>query len=61
MVSPQSKYAGARDRPPEQERCRPGAGVSGRNGPGAFVPIGWGKETTGQIEVIAAQAVPEFA
>ena len=28
---------------------------------GAFVPIIWGKETTGQIEVIAAETVPEFA
>jgi MFS family permease len=28
---------------------------------GAFVPIVWGKETVGQIEVIAAETVPEFA
>jgi MFS family permease len=28
---------------------------------GAFVPILWGKETVGQIEVIAAESVPEFA
>jgi MFS transporter, putative metabolite:H+ symporter len=28
---------------------------------GAFVPIVWGKETVGQIEVVAAEAVPEFA
>jgi MFS transporter, putative metabolite:H+ symporter len=28
---------------------------------GAFVPIAWGKETIGQIEVIAAETVPEFA
>jgi len=28
---------------------------------GALVPIVWGKETIGQIEVIAAETVPEFA
>jgi MFS family permease len=28
---------------------------------GAFVPLVWGKETIGQIEVIAAERVPEFA
>jgi hypothetical protein len=28
---------------------------------GALVPIVWGKETTGQIEVIAAERVPKFA
>ena len=28
---------------------------------GAFVPIVWGKETVGQIEVIAAEPVPELA
>jgi MFS family permease len=28
---------------------------------GAFVPIMWGKETIGQIEVIAAEPVPELA
>jgi hypothetical protein len=28
---------------------------------GAFVPIVWGKETAGQIEVIAAEIAPEFA
>jgi MFS family permease len=28
---------------------------------GALVPLVWGKETTGQIEMIAAEPVPEFA
>jgi MFS family permease len=28
---------------------------------GALVPLVWGKETVGQIEVIAAETVPEFA
>ena len=28
---------------------------------GALVPIVWGKETIGQIEVIAAERLPEFA
>jgi MFS family permease len=28
---------------------------------GKLVPIVWGKETTGQIEVIAAETLPEFA
>jgi MFS family permease len=28
---------------------------------GALVPIVWGKETTGQIEVIAGETMPEFA